>query len=123
MNKATRILWFSRHQLTQEQRNDLQRIYGAFELIRMSGTINNISEILKTGQDNEVDVYAVVLPTNLLQELIEKTNLPVIRSCIVRAETGNTIINSSTGLAEKEYMIAHKHWEQVIRLELITKKL
>lgn len=51
-----KILWVSRHSMISEQQADLERIYGAVELIQHDETLNDITPLL----EYDVDVYAVV---------------------------------------------------------------
>ena len=79
-----KILWVSRHQMTEGQLDDLKRIYGEFELVKFDQTVSNVKEII---------------------------------------ETGNKILNPATGKKELEYKFIHVSWEQVLKIEIITKKL
>lgn len=118
-----RILWVSRHKMTQGQLDDLKRIYGEFELVKFDQTVNDIREVVEAGKD--CDILAVVLPPALLADLVNPRNneKPVIRAIASRVETGNKILNSATGKKELEYKFVHVSWEQVLKIEIITKKL
>ena len=63
-----KILWVSRHQMTEEQLDDLKRIYGEFELVKFDQTVSNVKEIIEAGKN--CDILAVVLPPALLADLV-----------------------------------------------------
>ena len=108
------ILWISRHTMTQEQENDLKRIYGEdIKIKQYDNTVNSVNEIVTIGED--CDIFAVVLPPTIIMDLVNPRNntKPVIRSCMSRIETGNTTANPATGLEEKEYRMIFEAWEQV----------
>ena len=118
-----RILWVSRHEMTEGQIKDLRRIYGDFDLVKFDKTVNNVKEIVEAGKD--CDILGVILPPNLLAELVNPriNTKPVIRAVADRIETGNTILNATTGKKETEYKFVHIAWEQVIKIDIITKRL
>ena len=118
-----KILWVSRHKMTEGQVEDLKRIYGEFELAKFDQTVSNVKEILEAGRN--CDILAVVLPPALLADLVNPRNnkKPVIRAVANRVETGNTVLNPATGQKELEYKFEHVAWEQVLKIEIITKKL
>lgn len=118
-----KILWLSRHDLTEEQLTDLERIYGEIEVKRHSQSIKTWKEVVEVGKD--CDIFAVVLPPAIIAELVNPCNnrKPVIRAKANRIETGGTIMNHATGKAETEYKFQHIGWEQVLKIEVVTKAL
>ena len=109
-----KILWVSRHQMTEGQLDDLKRIYGEFELVKFDQTVSNVKEIIEAGKNCDI-----------LADLVNPRNneKPVIRAIASRVETGNKILNPATGKKELEYKFIHVSWEQVLKIEIITKKL
>lgn len=73
----------------------------------------------------EADVIAVVLPPNILADLVNPRNneKPVIRAVSNREKTGNLIVNSATGQKEVEYRFVHGGWERIKKIEIIVEKL
>lgn len=119
-----KILWLSRHNMTQEQITDLKRIYGDdVEIKHHTDTVNSWKDVVEVGSD--CDVLAVVLPPAILSDLVNprNNNKPVIRAIANRIETGNMIINPATGKEEKEFKFVHAGWERVIKIEVITERL
>lgn len=119
-----RVLWFSRHTMTQDQLDDLRRIYGEdLEVKQASSTAVSYKDILTVGDD--CDVLAVVLPPAILADLTNPRNnqKPVIRAIANRVPTGNKITNPATGKVEDEFKFEHAGWERVIKIEVVTERL
>lgn len=118
-----KILWLSRHDMTEGQRKDLERIYGKVEIKRHTETVKSWKEVVEVGSD--CDVLAVVLPPAILADLVNPRNnsKPVIRAIANRIETGNMIVNPATGKQEKEFKFEHAGWERIKKIEIITEKL
>lgn len=120
----TRVLWVSRHTMTQEQSADLKRIYGAdVEVKQYADNVESAKQVTELGAD--CDVLAVVLPPAFLADLTNpRINAkPVIRAIANRAPTGKTIINPATGKEEPEIKFEHTGWERVVKVEIVTEKL
>ena len=118
-----KILWLSRHNMTEDQVADLKRIYGDIEIKHHTDTVNSWKDVVEVGSD--CDVLAVVLPPAILADLANPRNntKPVIRAIANRVETGNTIVNPATGKEEKEFKFVHAGWERVIKIEVVTERL
>lgn len=114
-----KILWVSRHSMTSEQQADLERIYGAVELIQHDETLNDITPLL----EYDVDVYAVVLPIDLIALLKKNTAADIIQPVSGRAKTDRRIINSATGKCENEYVYKHLYWQLIKKCEIETERL
>lgn len=119
-----KVLWFSRHNMTDDQINDLKRIFGS------DITINHVSanavswrDVVEAGAND--DVLAVVLPPALLADLTNPRNnqKPVIRAIANRVATGNQVINPATGKLEDEFKFVHAGWEKVVKIEVVTERL
>ena len=98
------VIWFSRHELTEEQ------IEGLKKVLQTNVVIKNINKTISTAKEilNEVDentnLVAVVLPVALLAEL--KAILP---ENVIVAVPRNKRIKSETG----EFVFAYDGWEIV----------
>ena len=118
-----RILWVSRHKMTAEQLDSLKKNYGDIEIINADRTFTNAQEIIDFTEN--IDVYAVVLPTEILVDLYKL--LPADKDLIIpyskRIPTGKKVLNSSTGDYEAEYMFVHDCCKKVICAEFETEKL
>lgn len=119
----TKILWVSRHTMTQAQEADLRRIYGDVEVKQFADNIESAKQVVELGSD--CDVLAVVLPPAFLADLTNShiNTKPVIRAIANRVATGKTVVNPATGKEELEMKFEHVAWERVIKVEIITEKL
>lgn len=123
-NTAKRILWFSRHNMTNDQMADLQRIFGDDLIVHhVTANASSFRDVLEAGRDD--DILAVVLPPAMLADLTNPRNnqKPVIRAIANRVETGNMIVNPATGKDEKEFKFEHAGWERVLKIEVVTERL
>lgn len=117
-----RVMWFSRHDMTQEQVEDLKRIYGAdTEIVKVDKTIKTADDILDGSDD--FDVFAVVLPIDLIADLYSNTNKPIITAKSERTATGTTVFNPATNREEQQFKFVHKHWELYKEVKLVTEIL
>lgn len=120
----TKVLWLSRHIMSAEQVADLKRIYGNDIVVKSADmTVSSWRDVVDAGAD--CDILAVVLPPAILADLTNPRNnsKPVIRAKANRVATGKTIVNPATGKEEAEYCFQHAGWEQVIKVEVVTKQI
>lgn len=119
----TKILWLSRHTMTETQLTDLERIYGKVEIKHFDQSVNNWKDVVEQGED--CDVLAVVLPPAILADLTNPRNniKPVIRAIANRVPMGNTVVNPATGKEEQEFKFEHVGWERVIKVVVETERL
>lgn len=118
-----KILWLSRHPLTDAQFTDLKRIYGDIEIVKCDITVNGWRDVVEAGK--ECDILAVVLPPAILADLVNPRNntKSVIRAAANRVPTGNQILNPATGTMEAEYKFVHKAWEEIVKIDIVTRTL
>lgn len=123
----TKILWISRYTMTEEQINDLKKIYGLeIKIEHCTKQIFSCQEIYNMAKDH--NVVGIVLPIHILGELmdIEKNrecHTQIIHAVSNRVETGKWIINPANGEKEKEYMFSHAYWEEILEAEIKVKRL
>ena len=117
-----RVLWVSRHQMTQEQRADLERVMGGpVELVCWRDTVGDARELAPALA--AADAAAVVLPLELLGQLLPLAGeKPVLQAACARVPTGR-MVATPDGREEAEFAFVHQGWRQVIRLELETRAL
>lgn len=119
-----KILWVSRHELSNEQLTDLERIYGDdVEIVKFQDNVQSARQLVEVGEDCEV--FAVVLPPALLADLTNPcvNQKPVIRSVMERVPTGYTNVNPVTGKEEMEMAMHFVAWEQVDEIRIFTHRL
>lgn len=112
-----KVLWVSRHEMTEAQKSDLKRIiHGDFETHMIRNTIKNVSEITKYIAG--IDIIAAVLPARLMSELLKEVkDVKIIQSVSKRIE----VMHNENG--ESEFLFVHDRWEQVIKLDIELKLL
>ena len=117
-----KVLWVSRHEMTQLQRSDLERIMGGpVELIPWRETIRDVKELAPLLR--KADAVAAVLPPEPLSELLQLADgKPVLQAVSERQTTGRTIRNPN-GQTELEFAYRHLCWKQLLRLEIETRTL
>ena len=119
----TKILWLSRHVMTEDQTTDLKRIYGDdLEINHISSQVTTAQEVVELGQ--ECDVLAVVLPMPILSDLVNPriNSKPVLRARSKRVAIGEEL-NPANNQMEQKYMFQHAGWEKVMKIEVVTELL
>lgn len=118
----TKILWLSRHVMTDDQLADLNRIYGKVEINHISSQVTTAQEVVELGQ--ECDVLAVVLPMPILSDLVNPriNSKPVLRARSKRVAIGEEL-NPANNQMEQKYMFQHAGWEKVMKIEVVTELL
>ena len=110
-----KILWLSRHTMSTEQVADLKRIYGNdIEVKSADMTVSSWRDVVEAGADCDI-LADLTNPRN--------NSKPVIRAKANRVATGKTVVNPATGKEEAEYCFQHAGWEQVLKIEVVTKQL
>ena len=105
--------------MTEEQLSDLERIYGDIELIQYDETITDVKKLLAYN----ADIYAVVLPLNLVALLRSETDEEIIQPVSGREQSDSQIFNQAMGKMESEYIYRHLYWQKIIKVEIITERL
>lgn len=115
-----KVLWISRHNMTQNQLKDLARIYGKIEIKQIDKTIENAAEI-KDSID-ECDIIAVVLPLEKIKDVKEYAkNKPVIQAVSKRVKHGEKLLEN--GEVETEYIFEHICWQELEQINIVVKVL
>ncbi len=116
------ILWISRHEMTGDQRKDLERIAGEpITVTAWQDTVQNVADLKPALSD--CDMVAAVLPIGKLGELLKLAGgKPVLQAVSKRLATGRTVVLPD-GRTEKEFAFVHAGWEQILRVEVETKPL
>lgn len=116
-----RVLWISRHCMTKEQMEDLERITGEeIELMVWKDTVHGIQELKPVIR--EADLIAAVLPLELMVELLKVSDgKMVLQSVAERIPAGRVKILEG-GREEQEFIFRHRYWQQVIRIDVEVRK-
>lgn len=108
-----RVLWFSRHPLSEEQLADLERVYGPVEVHQVNKTIQAAREI---AADIEVcDVIAIVAPLPLQQQFLELAGEKPVVFC-----KNDRRIDPEDGT---KINFVHAGWFRIQRIEVVFDRL
>ncbi|MBR4544393.1 MAG: hypothetical protein IKO14_00210 [Oscillibacter sp.] len=117
-----RVLWISRHEMTREQRADLERVLGdPVELTVWAETVEDVSQLRPAVE--AADVVAAVLPPNLLGELVNLAGEKMVLRAVTLRIPLDAVRTLPDGRREREFAYVHQYWEQVLRLRLETRRL
>jgi hypothetical protein len=108
--------------MTDAQRADLERIMGGpVRLLPWRDTVE-VVECLRPALE-AADAVAVVLPLELLAELVPMAQgKPVLQAVSRRVPTGRTV-TLPDGRREPEFAFVHRCWNQILRVDIETRRL
>lgn len=122
-----KILWFSRHEMTAEQKEGLISKFADLEITQVSGSPANVHTQFEgvSGWTTAIfpplkemildyDVLAVVLPIHLQQQLLQVAgDKPVIQ-----ALNGRVLVPNPYG-GEDKVQFVHQKWERLVKIEVV----
>ena len=116
------VFWISRHEMTPNQRADLERALG--DHIRLDCWKDSVKDLAELDESLErADVVAAVLPMGLLAQLVNRVpDKPVLQAVSGRKPTGRTV-TLDDGRREQEFLFDHLYWEQILHAEFRTQRL
>ena len=122
VRQSRRVLWVSRHSMTEDQRQDLERIMGGpVELDTWSDTVQDVEELRP--RLREADAVSAVLPTEKLADLLMIAGKrPVLQAESARVPTGRWTIQPG-GAVEREFAFIHQGWKQILEVRIRTRAL
>ena len=107
-----KILWFSRHNMTPIQYDDLCKIYDCnVEIKQVNRTIKQAYELMKDMDD--CDAAAVVMPLNLQEQMLSMLDdkpMLISKNHRVMDENGN-------------FKFIHAGWEQIKEIKIVKEVL
>ena len=104
-----KVLWFSRHEMTPEQREAL----GDCEITQVSKSIQSAYEL--ADEIKEADIIAIVAPLNLQAQFLKLAGTkPVITALNARV-----LVKQDNGEEEKAVFHFVK-WERLVKVEVVT---
>lgn len=107
-----KVLWFSRHNLSDAQTEDLQQLYGVdLDINQVNKTINSVQDIAE--EIATADILAIVAPLPLQEQFLKVAgNRPVLipRNHRVPREDGG-------------FDFIHAGWSQLRKIEVVTEVL
>lgn len=103
-----KVLWFSRHEMTAEQRKAL----GNCEIIQVNKTINSAYEL--KNEIDACDIIAIVAPINLQQQFLQLAGeKPVIMA------VNNRILVPQEDGTEDKVSFQFVKWERLIEIKIV----
>lgn len=117
-----RVLWISRHTMTNTQKADLERIMGgAVRLTAWADTVTDVEALRPVVE--QADAVAAVLPAEKLAQLLTVAgNRPVLQAVSARCPTGQWT-TLPDGRREQEFAFVHQGWQQILDIRIQTKAL
>ena len=102
-----KVLWFSRHEMTNEQKN----ILGDVEIVQINKSIQSAYEL--QAEIEECDIIAIVAPINLQQQFLKLAgDRPVIM-----AVNDRVLIPQENGEDKVEFHF--DKWERLLQIEIV----
>ena len=85
------LVWVSRHELTDLNKQILQKAFGDFDVVQFKDTVQDIRDLKAFADQHRADAYVVVLPPHLIQQLMQVDKRPIFRFVVERKvnEQGN----------------------------------
>ena len=104
-----KVLWFSRHEMTPEQKAAL----GDCEITQISKTINSAYEL--ADEIAAADIVAIVAPINIQAQFLKLAgDKPVIT-----AKSQRLLVHQNDG-SEDKVVFQFEKWERLVKIEVVT---
>ena len=122
MRRGKRVLWISRHAMSDGQLADLERVLkGPVQLVCWSDTVEDVEALRPVLE--QADAVAAVLPMEKLAQLLQIVGKrPVLQAKGSRVPTGRWMV-SPQGKPEREFAFSHLGWQQVLDVQVKTRAL
>lgn len=108
-----KVLWFSRHTMTDAQQEALVKKFGEIEIAQVNKTVNSAYELKE--EIDAADVVAIVAPINLQQQFLKLAD----DKPVIIAETKRELVKSEDGTEDKVNFIFNG-WTRLVKIEVIT---
>ncbi len=107
-----RILWISRHTMTDAQFSDLECIMGdRVELDQWTDTLTCVDELKH--RLSMVDGVTCVLPMVMIGNL-----LPLLEGKPVMQAVSGRVATGEMCSGERQFLYVHRYWEQILKVEI-----
>ena len=124
----TKVLWFSRHEMTAPQIEALEAKLGVIEVTQVDGTMHNMHTPFKgkiNGEDAEIpafktlvqgfDVVAIVAPIQLQQQILSVAG----ETPVILAESKRERVSVPEG-EEPQFQFVFKGWKRLLEVKVLT---
>lgn len=102
-----KVLWFSRHEMSEDQLADLTRIYKVVELTQVNKTIKSAYEL--SAEIASHDVIAIVAPLPIQQQFLKLADDKPVIFC-----KNDRIVSEDGG----KVTFSHAGWFQIRKIEV-----
>ena len=107
-----KVLWFSRHDMTEDQLGALVAKLGEVEVMKVDKTIQTAFEL--ADEIEEADVIAIVAPINLQAQFLKLAkDKPVII-----AQSRRELVKNDDG-SESKAVFVFEGWKQLKKIEVV----
>lgn len=113
---GNRVMWFSRHEMTIDQRQDLYRIYGPVEIMQVDKTVTSAYEL--KDEIAKCQVIAVVAPLYFQEQFLKIADGKPVILC-----RGKNILVSDPDDGENKVEFIFDGWYQIDKIEIISHDL
>lgn len=103
-----KVLWFSRHEMTAEQRKAL----GNCEIIQVNKTINSAYEL--KDEIDACDIIAIVAPINLEQQFLQLAG----EKPVIMAVNDRILVPQDDGTEDK-VVFKFVKWERLLEIKIL----
>lgn len=103
-----KVLWFSRHDMTAEQRKAL----GNCEIIQVNKTINSAYEL--KDEIDACDIIAIVAPINLQQQFLQLAG----EKPVIMAVNDRILVPQDDGTEDK-VVFKFVKWERLLEIKIL----
>lgn len=80
MADTTRILWLSRHKVQDNQRKELEQIFGDYKIVIRKTTVSSAQDIVNLMEENNCDEVVPVVPHAIRRELVNDLEIRYLYS-------------------------------------------
>jgi len=80
MADTTRILWLSRHKVQDNQRKELEQIFGEYKTIVRKTTVSSAQDIIDLMEENNCDEVVPVVPHAIRRKLVNDLGVQYLYS-------------------------------------------
>ena len=105
---SKKVLWFSRHLMTEEQRAAL----GDVEIVQIDRTISSAYEVQE--EIEQCDIIAIVAPVHIQQQFLKLAG----SKPVIMALNDRVLVQQEDGSEFKAEFVFVK-WERLVRIEVI----
>ena len=107
-----KVLWFSRHQMSDEQCASLERKLGTISVHQVDRTVQSAREL--SAEIEDADIIAIVAPIGLQAEFLRLAGDKPVISAVSRRE----LVEDPNG-GESQTVFVFERWERLLKVEVI----